>query len=149
MPASTRLLRADGTEVTLGELVLSQDQPMVLSLDDRWRLVPRKLVKAFPSGVKPVFRLRLASGLEVDATANHPFRTVDGWRQLDELAAGDFLAVPRRVPSPTGTAQQAWDPDELVLLAHLLGDGSIGPNSVKYATADPRIRLAGRGRRGG
>src|SRR5207237_3294621 len=47
MPAGTRLMRADdGSEVTLGELVLSQEQPLVWSLDENWRLVPRRLVRA-------------------------------------------------------------------------------------------------------
>jgi replicative DNA helicase len=103
MPAATRLMRADnGQEITLGELVMSQEQPLVWSLDEQhWRLVPRRLLKTFPSGIKPVFRLRLASGREVDATANHKFRTVNGWMRLDELSRGDFLAVPRRVPQPT------------------------------------------------
>ena len=135
MPASTRLLRADtGAEVTLGELVLSQEQPLVWSLDESYRLVPRRLLRTFPSGIKQTFRLRLASGLEVEATANHPFRTVDGWRRLDELETGNFLAVPRRIPEPVEKAR-LWDDDEIVLLAHLLGDGSIGP-TVRYATAD-------------
>ena len=142
MPATTRLMRADnGEEVTLGELVLTQQQPEVLTLDDEWRLVSRRLVKAFPSGVKPVYRLLLASGREVEATANHPFRTLQGWRPLGELTAGDFLAVPRRIPTPTATTD-AWSDDELVLLAHLVGDGSIGPNGVKYATADEANKLA-------
>ena len=138
MPASTRLLRADtGEEVTLGELVLSQEQPLVWALDDKtWKLVPSRLVKAFPSGVKPVYRLRLRSGYEVEATANHRFRAVDGWRRLDEIAIGDHLAVPRRIQEPVAS-RQPWSADELILLAHLLGDGSIGPNGVKYATADP------------
>ena len=136
MPAATRLQRADtGSEITLGELVLSQEQPLVWSLDDRWRLVPRRLVKAFPSGIRPVFRLRLRSGYEVDATGNHPFRSLQGWTCLDQLRVGDHVAVPRRLPSPTNQSEP-WDEDELVLLAHLLGDGSIGPNGVKYATAD-------------
>jgi replicative DNA helicase len=101
MPASTRLLRADnGQEVTLGELVLSQEQPLVWSLNDDWEMEPRRLVKAFPSGVKPVYRLRLASGYEVEATANHQFRTVTGWTRLDQLAPGDHLAVPRRISQP-------------------------------------------------
>ncbi|HEX2027801.1 MAG TPA: replicative DNA helicase [Nitriliruptorales bacterium] len=140
MPATTRLLRADtGAEVNLGELVLTKEQPLVWSLDANWRLVPRRLLKTFPSGIKPVFRLRLASGLHVDATANHRFRTLAGWSRLDELTAGTVVAVPRRIPSPVaGTS--AWDDDELALLAHLLGDGSIGPN-VRYATADPANRL--------
>ena len=138
MPASTRLLRADtGEEVTLGELVLSQEQPLVWALDDQtWKLVPSRLVKAFPSGVKAVYRVRLRSGYEVEATANHKFRTVHGWQRLDEIAVGDHLAVPRRIAPPTESTAQ-WSDDELVLLAHLLGDGSIGPNGVKYATADP------------
>jgi replicative DNA helicase len=59
-------MRADGQEVKLGELVLSQEQPLVWSLDDRHRLVPARLLKAFPSGIKPVFRLRLASGREIE-----------------------------------------------------------------------------------
>ena len=104
MPASTRLLRADnGEEIALGELVLSQETPLVWSLDEEtWKLVPRRLLKAFPSGVKHVFRLRLRSGLEVKASGNHPFRTVLGWRRLDQLRIGDFLAVPRAVPAPVG-----------------------------------------------
>jgi replicative DNA helicase len=135
MPSSTRLMRADdGTEVTLGELVLSQEQPLVWSLDDRWRLVARRLLRAFPSGIRPVFRLRLRSGYEVDATGNHPFRTVSGWTRLENLSVGDAIAVPRRLPVPIRT--HLWDDDELVLLAHLLGAGRIGPIGVKYATAD-------------
>ena len=141
MPASTRLLRADnGQEVTLGELVLSQEQPLVWSLNEDWEMEPRRLVNAFPSGVKPVYRLRLASGYEVEATANHQFRTVTGWTRLDQLAPGDHLAVPRRIGQPQQPS--AWCDDELVLLAHLLGDGSMGPNGVKYATADQANKLA-------
>ena len=136
MPASTRLMRADtGAEVSLGELVLSQEQPLVWSLGDDWKMVPRRLLKTFPSGIKPVFRLRLASGRQVDATANHKFRALSGWKRLDELAAGEFVAVPRRVPSPVEPTPR-WNDDELILLAHMLGDGSLGPNSVKYSTSD-------------
>ena len=143
MPASTRLLRADtGEEVTLGELVLSQEQPLVWSLDDTsLTLVARRLVKAFPSGVKPVFRLRLRSGYELEATANHKFRTVTGWRRLDELSPGDRLATPGSLGAPV-SPRSWWSPDELVLLAHLLGAGSTGPGGVRCKTADPAGREA-------
>jgi replicative DNA helicase len=136
LPASARISRADnGGEVTLGELVMSQQTPYVWSVDDRHRLVPAKLVRAFPTGIKPVYRMKLASGLEIDATANHPFLTVEGWARLDSLSRDGFVAVPRRLPSPI-EQKTGWKDEELVLLAHLLGDGSIGPNGVKYATAD-------------
>jgi len=135
MPANTRLLRADnGQEVSLGELVLSQERPLVWSVDEHQRLVPAQLVKTFPSGIKPVFRLRLASGRSVDATANHPFLTVDGWTRLDALQKGSSVAVPRRLPAPVQAGEE-WAEDELMLLAHLIGDGSMGP-SFEYTTAD-------------
>lgn len=137
LPASARISRADnGGEVTLGELVISQQKPYVWSVDDEYRLVPARLTRAFPTGIKPVYRLKLASGLEIDATANHPFLTMEGWTRLDSLTVDGFVAVPRRLPRPV-EEEVGWKDDELVLLAHLLGDGSIGPSGVKYATADP------------
>ncbi|HUQ62826.1 MAG TPA: replicative DNA helicase [Acidimicrobiales bacterium] len=136
MPASTRVLRADnGEEITLGELVLSQAQPLVWSVDDHQKLVPAKLLKTFPTGIKPVFKLRLASGRSVTATANHPFLTIDGWIRLDQLEVGSCIAVPRRLPAPLGPGD-GWSDDELILLGHMIGDGSMGP-AFKYATADP------------
>lgn len=102
MPADTRLLRADdNTEVTLGELIETGERDVrVWSLDEDLRLVPATLTHAFPSGTKETFRLYLASGRHVTATANHPFRTIDGWRRLDELSVGSRLAVPRRIATP-------------------------------------------------
>ena len=136
MPADTKLMRADnGQEISLGELVLCQEQPLVWSVDEHQRLVPARLVKAFPSGIKPVFTLRLASGRSVNATANHPFLTIDGWTRLDALEPGSFIATPRRLPAPL-QPNADWTDDELMLLAHLLGDGTMG-SSFKYATADP------------
>ena len=79
LTASTRILRADnGAEVTLGELLASGERP-VWSLDERMRMVARPMTDVFPSGRKEVFRVRLASGRQVEATGNHPFRTIDGW----------------------------------------------------------------------
>jgi replicative DNA helicase len=136
--AGTRLLRADtGAEVTIGELLESgaRDVP-VWSVDDKLRLVPRTLTHAFPSGVKEVFRVRLASGREVEATANHPFLTYDGWRPLGELAAGTRVAVPRRIDPPLET--RAWPEAEVVMLAHLIGDGCVAPRqSIHYTSNDP------------
>ncbi|HEX3784414.1 MAG TPA: replicative DNA helicase [Pseudonocardiaceae bacterium] len=136
LTAGTRVLRADnGTEATLGELLSSGEQPVVWSTDDRLRLVPRPMAKVFSSGVKEVFRLRLASGREVEATASHPFLTVDGWVSLGELAPGDRLAVPRQVPAPLRPEPMA-EP-EVVLLGHLIGDGSfVRRQPIRYTSSD-------------
>jgi replicative DNA helicase len=124
LTAGTRLLRADtGVEVSLGELLAAGEPDVELwSLDERMRLVPRPMTAVFPSGVKEVFRVRMASGRTVQATANHPFLTVDGWCPLSELAVGDRLGTPRRVPAPT--RPQPLPEERIVLLAQLVGGGT-------------------------
>ncbi len=138
LPASTRVLRADdGQEVTLGQLYAegARDVP-VWSLDDSLRYVRRHLTHVFSTGTRAVLRLRLRSGKEVRATGNHPFLTYDGWQPLLALAPGDRLAVPRHVPAPQADAD-AWPEAHVVLLAHLLGDGSfLRRQPLRYANQD-------------
>ncbi|MGH8868732.1 MAG: replicative DNA helicase [Actinomycetes bacterium] len=137
LTADTRVLRADtGAEVTMGALFESGERDVpVWSLDERLRMVPRTMSHVFASGTKPVFELRLTSGRVVTASANHPFLTYDGWTALEDLEPGDRLAVPRHVPTPS--QQKPWDDDEVVLLAHLLGDGSfVKRQPIRYASVD-------------
>jgi len=137
LTVGTRILRADtGSEITLGDLLASGARNVpVWSLDERLRLVPQTMTHAFPSGVKEVFRVRLTSGREVEATANHPFLTLDGWRPLGDLAAKSRVAIPRQIPAPLNP-QEMPEP-ELIMLAHLLGDGSFVRNQpIRYASTD-------------
>ena len=136
LTANTRILRADtGAEVTFGELMRTGERPLVWSLDERKRMVARPMTNVFPSGRKEVFKVRLASGREVEATGNHPFMTLDGWNPLERLTVGDRVAVPRRVPEPVHT--QRMDESEIILLAHMIGDGSCVRNQpIRYASVD-------------
>ncbi|WP_082975524.1 replicative DNA helicase [Mycobacterium sp. 1245805.9] len=136
LTASTRILRADtGAEVTFGELMRTGERPLVWSLDERLRMVARPMTNVFPSGRKEVFRLRLASGREVEATGNHPFMKLDGWTPLEQLKIGDRIAAPRRVPEPVDT--QRMDESEVILLAHMIGDGScVKRQPIRYASVD-------------
>lgn len=142
MTASTRILRADnGAEVTFGELMATGERPLVWSLDERKRMVARPMTNVFPSGHKEVFTLRLASGREVQATANHPFMTLSGWMPLGELAVGERLATPRSVPEPVHT--ERMDESEIVMLAHLIGDGScVKRQPIRYASVDEENLVA-------
>jgi replicative DNA helicase len=137
LTAGTRILRADtGSEVSLGELLASGERNIpVWSVDDKLRLVPRTMTHAFPSGIKEVFRVRLASGHVIEATGNHPFLTLDGWRPLSELAVKSRVAIPRQVPAPLEPREMPEA--ELVMLAHLLGDGSfVKRQPIRYASVD-------------
>jgi replicative DNA helicase len=136
LTAATRILRADtGAEVTFGELMQTGERPLVWSLDEQLRMVARPMTNVFPSGHKEVFRLRLASGREVEATGNHPFMKLEGWTPLEQLTVGDRIAAPRRVPEPVDTKRM--DESELILLAHMIGDGScVKRQPIRYASVD-------------
>jgi replicative DNA helicase len=89
----------------MGELLESGERDIpVWSLDEQLRLVPRTMTHVFRSGVKEVFRLKLASGREIEATSNHPFLTYGGWTPLGDLGIGSRVAVPRRLDAPAQAA---------------------------------------------
>ena len=138
LTADTRFWRADtGAEVSFGELLLKGETNIpVWTLDESMRLVEGRMTHVFASGVKPVFELRLASGRRVKASANHPFFTLDGWRRLDQLSVGSRLAGPRRMPDPL--QETGWSNDEVIMLAHLLGDGCFASGQpLHYTSGDP------------
>jgi replicative DNA helicase len=138
LTADTALLRADtGAPVTFAELMRDGCKGMLVwSADESGRLVPAPLTNVFASGTKDVYRLRLASGREVKASGNHKFLTFSGWTALDDLRAGERLAIPRHVPEPIG-AGLGWSEHRIGLLAHLIGDGClVGRQPVHYTSND-------------
>ncbi len=136
--ADTTLLRADtGAPVTMQALLDGGHQDvLVWSLDDQHHLTAAPVTSVFPSGVKEVYRLKLASGREVKASGNHPFLTAAGWLPLEELVPGGAIAIPRRIPAPL-SAGLGWTEGRLGLLAHLIGDGRVlRSQPARYASDD-------------
>jgi replicative DNA helicase len=94
--ASTEVTLADGSTMTMGELLATRARNVrVQTLDEHFRMRTGVMSHVFESGTKPVFELRLASGKRVTASANHPFLTVDGWQQLADLQPGARIASAR------------------------------------------------------
>ncbi len=98
------------------------------------KIEPALVSNAFATGVKSAFSLQTALGRKICATANHKFLTIHGWKRLDELVEGDYLAIPRTIPSHfSPTINQA----ELALLGHLIGDGCTLPrHAIQYTTRE-------------
>lgn len=139
LTGETLITRADtGERVYLKDIVDGKvPTPLpIFALDEHWKVVRRMMTKAFSSGKKITYELRTRSGRAIRASANHPFRTLDGWRALEELQMGTHIALPRVLET-----QQSGDTltlDELALLAHLIGDGCTVPRQpIHYTSADP------------
>jgi replicative DNA helicase len=128
----TLVCLADGRRVPIRELVGSE--PEVWSLDESQRVRAARADKVWCVGRRPVFRVELASGRRIRATAEHRLLSGRGWTQVGELTIGDRMALARRLPEPA--EPKRWPDHWLILLGHLVGDGSyIKHQPLRYTTA--------------
>jgi len=138
----TLVLLADGARVPIRDLVGTV--PEVLAVDDQRRVVKAHADCVWSMGVKPVLRLHLASGRSLRATASHRVLADGGWRELADLRPGDRVALARRIPE--GEVDASHSDDEILLLGHLVGDGSYLPHQpLRYTTASEDNSAAVRG----
>jgi replicative DNA helicase len=122
-----------GVRRRLDEMVAAHERGeelWVASLGPDLKLRPARASDATRSGRQKLYRLTTRLGRATEATANHPFLTLDGWRPLEELEAGSRVGVPRVLPGPSRMASM---PDhELVVLAALIGDGCLTMSTPQY-----------------
>ncbi len=156
---------ADGRRVPIRELV--GQAPEVVAVDDEQRSTSARAEMVWSKGIKPVFDVMLASGRKLRATAEHRLLAYGGWRKVADLTMGDRIAIARMLAEPSATqpcsAKQAWANHEIILLAHLVGDGSyLNHQPLRYCTSSEEnsravteaaiamgsrvVRVAGRGR---
>ena len=142
LTGDTLITRADtGERIPIKKLAEREKQePIpVFAVDEDYKIRVHKMPKAFYSGKKVIYELKTRSGRKIKASANHPFLMVDGWKRLDELKAEDHIALPRSL-----TPQAPKNPvtnDELMLLAHLLGDGCILPKQPFHYTSGDKENI--------
>jgi replicative DNA helicase len=127
----TLVMLADGRRVPIRELVGTQ--PDVLSMTPDEKITIAHSDKVWSVGVKPIFEVKLASGRVIKTTAKHRIYAAQGWQELQNLIVGSRVAIARRLPE-MATAN-AWRDEELILLAHLMGDGSyLKGQPLRYTT---------------
>ncbi|MFN2431800.1 MAG: replicative DNA helicase, partial [Gemmatimonadota bacterium] len=135
----TLVVLTDGRRIPIAELVGTT--PSVYAMAANGRIVRAVADRVWRVGRRPVFELRLASGRRLRATAKHRVLTREGWKRLVDLARGDRVALARRIPEPLEPIR--WPEQRLILLAHLIGDGSYLSNQpMRYASASEENSLA-------
>jgi replicative DNA helicase len=124
----------DGSRRRIDELVAAHERGEeieVVSLNARHKLRPSRASRGIRSGRQPVLRVTTKLGKTLDATANHPLLTIDGWRELGELRPGDRIAAARTLPWPH--PRKTLPDHELVLLAALIADGNLTQKTPRFA----------------
>ena len=133
--AETEVFDADsGKRWTVGELFDTRPEVRLHALNRDHRLVPRRVEDVVWNGRKPVFEVRTRLGNRIVATANHPFRTLGGWTNLEDLEPGSRVAAPRKLEFGMS---ETWSRHELIVLGGLLSEGNTcHPSSLYFYNND-------------
>jgi replicative DNA helicase len=127
----TLVLLADGRRAPIRDLVGAC--PRVLAVDGG-RIVEADADKVWSVGTRDVVEVRLASGRRLRATSLHRLYAAKGWTRVEDLVVGDRVALAREVPHPRSAGD--WSDAHIVLLGHLIGDGSyLVHQPMRYTTA--------------
>ena len=137
LPGDVEVLDADSGRLLRIEALYNQQAalPRTLSCNTgELKLKHQPVARVMSNGVKPVFRLTTATGRSIEATANHPFYTFQGWQLLESLAPGQLIATPRHIPVQ---GKKQWDDHQAIVLGHLLAEGNLShPASIYFYTQD-------------
>jgi DNA polymerase-3 subunit alpha len=124
-----------GERTTVASLFQNRHPFTIHSLGQDGKLHVRAVTDVVWNGRKAVFTLRTIQGKTITATANHPFKTLDGWKTLADLCPGDRIATPRRLSVQHG---ETWPEHEVIALAGLLSEGNTcHPTSLYFYGNDP------------
>ena len=92
---STRVIDADtGAWVRIDDVVAGRHRlRRTFTCNDDLKIEARRVVAAKASGRKKTFRITTALGRQIEATAEHPFLTVNGWKKLGDLGVDEMVAT--------------------------------------------------------
>lgn len=131
------VMLSDGRVRTIRQMVENRDHTPVLSLNEKTgKFQPRQVAQFWNNGVKVCYRLTTKSGRQVETTGNHRYLTPAGWKYLNEIEPGEFVAVPRRL----AYFGQAEVSDALVkFLAYTVAEGCCVAHQPNFTNTDPEM----------
>jgi replicative DNA helicase len=128
----TLVMLADGRRISIREL--AGQAPSVISVNAAGQIEPSAADMVWSVGQKEIVRLELASGRSLRCSKEHRLRGLHGWKEAADFSPGDRIALARRLPEPEQPV--FWPEHEIILLAHLVGDGSyVNHQPLRYTTA--------------
>jgi DNA polymerase III subunit alpha len=104
-----------GERITVRELYESKRKMRIHSMDDSLKITGAEVTNVAENGIKDTYEIKTRSGRMITTTDNHPFRTIEGWKELKNIHTGEKVAVARVTETRT-ESQVYWD--EVVSIEH-------------------------------
>jgi len=128
-----------GTFSTIEELYRGGLRPLVQCLDEvKWETTYARVGHVEQNARVPIFKITTNAGRVIRASGNHPFLTVTGWKNAEDLnTEQDFLAIPEKWS--TLPLESTLRDEEVKLLGYLLGDGCL-KGYIDFTNTNPSIQ---------
>lgn len=136
LPGWVRVLDPDTGDRVPVEDLYRRGQATVVTMTEDYKLKRTTTSIVHDNGVKEVFRVTLASGRIIDATGNHPLYTISGWKEIDNLRVGDYVATPRALPF---FGNEEIPDHEVKILAYMIGDGNAKGGNLGFTSSNERV----------
>jgi replicative DNA helicase len=123
----------DGRRVPIRELVGSE--PRVWAVTPAGGIVAAHSDRVWRVGVRPVFRVSMASGRSIRATGEHRLLADGGWARVKDLKQGMRIGLAREIPDAEDP--EKWSEAGLTVLGHLMAAGHYQNHQpIRYCTAN-------------
>jgi DNA polymerase III alpha subunit/intein/homing endonuclease len=127
-----------GERKRVDEVASAVGEMLIQGVDDDFRPAVERVTHWHDNRVKPVHRLTLENGASIKATEDHQFLTEAGWRPLNQLQPGDYVATPVQLVEPTEPI--SFPREKLRVLAYLIADGSLASfAAVDFVNKEQRL----------
>lgn len=132
----TQVIADDGSLVTAGSLFYRRDSDVATLCSD-WTFSRSRPSDYIDDGKKPVFEVSTHLGRQIEVTLIHPFLTPEGWKPLEQLGVGEYIAVPRSLPV---FGKQRLHDHEVRLLAYIASSRSSSSPRLRFSPPSARVR---------
>ena len=136
LAANSELVCQDGSIRTIEE-IYHRRQDSLLTLESNWQFSWTQPTAFVDDGIKPIYKVKTRLGRTIQTTLTHPFLTIEGWRSLGILKAGNKIAVPRRIKI-FGSA--IISEAKAKLLGYLIGDGCLTKTCPEFINGNSRLQ---------
>lgn len=130
------VLLSDGSYKKIKDVVKDRDKN-IIKMNNNHKLVQGEIGDWYDSGYLDCYRIE-ADGIFTEPSETHPYYTLEGWKQVKDLKAGDKIAIAANY-SCFDNLENPLSSEELIVLAGFLSEGGLS-NSAKITNTEDEIR---------